>query len=126
MVDPSPEVFTKAVAAAVVDATAGREELGRARAAEFSAAPDKFDPRALLVLGAPGLQAFASAIGVLDIGIQPLPERTQVERSAPAVASGWSSQEGAIISFESFGAIAGILAGFVAIVTISLLAWLGR
>jgi len=126
MADPLPKVFTEAVAAAVVEAKASREELGRARAAEFSAAPDKFDPRALLVLGVPGLQAFASSIGILDLGIQPLPEPTQVDPPVPAAASGWSSQEGAIIPFEGFGAGAGILAGIVAIVTISVLAWMGR
>ena len=126
MTESSPEGFAEAVVAAVVEATASREELGRTRAAEFSAAPETFDPRALLVLGTPGLQAFASAIGVRDIGIRPLPERTLAERSAPSVASGWSSQEGAIVSFESFGAIAGILAGFVAILSISAIAWLGR
>jgi hypothetical protein len=126
MADPSPEVFTEAVATAVVDATASREELGRARAAEFSAAPDKFDPRALLVLGAPGLQAFAGAIGIHDLGIERSPEPTQVEPPVPSAASGWSSQEGAIIPFEGFGAGAGIIAGVVAILTISVLAWWGH
>jgi hypothetical protein len=124
--DLSPEGFTEVAAAAVVEAKASREELGRARAAEFTAAPDKFDPRALPVLGAPGLQAFASAIGILDLGIQRLPELTQVEPPVPSAASGWSSQEGAIIPFQGFGAGAGILAGVVAILTISVLAWLGR
>jgi hypothetical protein len=124
--DPLLEVFTEAVATAVVEAKASREELGRARAAEFRAAPDKFDPRALLALGAPGLQTFASCIGILDLGIQPLPEPTQVEPLAPAAAAGWSSQEGAIIPFEGFGAGAGILAGIVAILTISVHAWMGR
>ncbi len=33
MADASPELFTEAVAAAVVEATVSREELGRARAA---------------------------------------------------------------------------------------------
>jgi hypothetical protein len=124
--DLSPEGFTETAETAVVEATANREELGRARAAEFSAAPDKFDPRALLILGAPGLQAFASAIGIHDLGIRPLPEPTQVEVPVPSAVSGWNSQEGAIIPFEGFGAGAGIIAGVVAILTISVLAWWGH
>ena len=126
MADLPSEGFGEVAAAAVVEAKASREELGRARAAQFSAAPDKFDPRALLVLGAPGLQAFASAIGILDLGIQRSPEPTQVEPPVPSAASDWSAQEGAIITFEGFGAGAGILAGVVAILTISVLAWWGH
>jgi hypothetical protein len=118
--------FIEIAAAAVVEAEASRVELGRARAAEFSAAPDKFDPRALVVLGAPGLQAFASAIGIPDLGIQRLPEPTQVVPPVPSAASGWSSQEGAIIPFEGFGAGAGVVAGVVAILTISVLVWWGH
>jgi hypothetical protein len=120
--DLPPEGFAEVAAAAVVEAKASREELGRARAAEFSTAPDKFDPRTLLVLGAPGLQAFASAIGIQDLGIQQLSEPTQVEPPVPSAASGWSSQEGSIIPFGGFGAGAGIVAGVVAILTISVLA----
>lgn len=126
MADLPPEGFAEVAAAAVVEAKASREELGRARAAQFSAAPDKFDPRALLVLGAPGLHAFASAIGIQDLAIQRLSEPTQVEPPVPSAASGWSSQEGAIIPFERFGAGAGIIAGVVAILTISFLAWWGQ
>jgi hypothetical protein len=121
--DLPPEGFAEVAAAAVVEAKASREELGRARAAQFSAAPDKFDPRALLVLGAPGLQAFAGAIGIADLGIQRPPEPTQVEPPVPSAASGWSSQEGSIIPFGGFGAGVGIVAGVVAILTISVLAW---
>ena len=125
MADLSPQGFTEATATAVVEAKASREELGRVRAAEFSAAPDRFDPRNLLMLGAPGLQAFAGALGMLDLGLRPLPGK-QVERPAPSDGSGWSLQEDAIIPFELFGAGAGIIAGVVAILTISVLAWWGH
>jgi hypothetical protein len=126
MADLPPNGFTEIAAAAVVEAKASREELGRVRAAEFSAAPEKFDPRTLLVLGAPGLQAFASAIGILDLGIRPLPEPTQAEIPASQAASNWTSQEATLIPFEFFGAGFGILAGMILICTISVLAWLGR
>jgi hypothetical protein len=126
MADPSPKIFTEAVAAAVVEATASREELGRARAAEFTADPDRFDPRTLLVLGAPGLQAFASAFG-LDLGIQTSPEPTkEVVIASSSAASGWSSEQAALIPFEGFGAGFGILAGIILICAISVLALLGR
>jgi hypothetical protein len=124
MASPSPKEFADASASAVVEATASREELGRARAAEFIAAPDKFDPRGLLLLGTPGLQSFASAIGITDMGLQPIPESTEVAAGTPAIGSGWDSQQGPIIPFERFGAVAGILAGVVAIATISFVTWL--
>jgi hypothetical protein len=126
MADASPELFTEAVAAAVVEATVSRAELGRARAAEFRAAPDKFDPRTLLVLGAPGLQTFASAIGVLDLDIQPLPEPTKEVVVSHSAASGWSSEQAAIIPFEGVGVGFGILGGMILICATSVFACLGR
>lgn len=122
---PSPG-FDEAASAAVVEAKESREELGRARAAEFSAAPDKFDPRKLLMLGTPGLQAFARAIGIRDLGIQAAAEPTKEVIVAPSAASGWSSEQAAIIPFESFGAGFGVLAGMILICAISVLAYLGR
>lgn len=124
MASLSQEEFAKASALAVVEATKSREELGCARAAEFIAAPDKFDPRGLLLLGTPGLQTFASAIGIADLGFQPMPEPAEAALGTPALASGWDSQQGPIIPFERFGTVAGILAGVVAIATISFVAWL--
>jgi hypothetical protein len=126
MASLSQEEFAKASASAVVEATASREELGRARAAEFIAAPDKFDPRGLLLLGTPGLQTFASAIGIVDLGLQPIsePEGKLPRQASPA--SGWNAQQGRIIPFETFGTVAGIIAGVVAIATISFVTWLNH
>ena len=126
MADLPSTGFDEAAAAAVVEGKESREELGRARAAEFSAAPDKFDPRKLLMLGTPGLQAFASEIGIRDLGLQAVPEPTKELIVAPSAASGWSSEQAAIIPFEGFGAGFGIFAGMISIFVISVLAYLGR
>jgi hypothetical protein len=126
MASPSQEEFAKASASAVEEAIASREELGRARAAAFLAGPDKFDPRGLLSLGTPGLQTFARAIGITDLGLQPIPESAEVTLGQPSPASGWVSQQRRIIPFETIGTVAGILAGVVAIVAISFVTWLNH
>ena len=124
MASPSPKEFADASASAVVEATASREELGRVRAAEFLAAPDQFDPRGLLLLGTLGLQTFAGAIGIADLGFQPIPKPAEMALATPAPASGWDSRQGPIIPFERFGTVAGLLTGVVAIATISFVTWL--
>ncbi len=78
------------------------------------------------MLGAPGLQTFASAIGVLDLDIQPLPEPTKEVVVSHSAASGWSSEQAAIIPFEGFGVGFGILGGMILIYAISVFACLGR
>jgi hypothetical protein len=118
------ENFAEIAKAATCDAVGSRQELGRACAAEFSTNPETFDPKKLMVLGRPGLRAFADGMGVGITSVAPVAPPGSTSSPAQAEEAGWSSQEVGNIPFELIGTITGIFLGIVVVAAISLAAWI--
>jgi hypothetical protein len=116
--------FAKTAKAAAQEAVGSRQELGRACATEFAANPDTFNPIKLMVLGRPGLRAFADALGVAIIDVAPDVPTAGTTSPAGAEEAGWSLQESRGIRFERMGMLTGIFFGIVVIAAASLAAWL--
>jgi hypothetical protein len=124
MANPNAQDFAKIAKAAAHDAVGSRQELGRACAAEFSANPDTFNPNKLMVLGRPGLRAFADGIGVGNASVVPNMPPASTTPRAQAEEAGWSAQEVGDVPFELIGMVAGIFLGIVFVATISVATWL--
>jgi hypothetical protein len=124
MTNNNAQSFAKTAKAAARDAVGSRQELGRACATEFAANPNKFDPKKLMVLGRPGLRAFADVLGVAISDVGPDASTASATLPGPADEPGWRLQEARGIRFELIGMIVGIFFGTFLIVAASVAAWL--
>jgi hypothetical protein len=124
MPSPNTQNFAETAKAAAREAVGSRQELGRACATEFAANPDIFNAQKLMVLGRPGLRAFADALGVAIIDVAPDVPTAGTTSLAGAQEAGWSLQESCGVSFEIVGILLGILFGIAAIAAATLAAWL--